>query len=80
MTTLRALLPRFLVVVGAVPLVFLGALSSCTRFGLDLSIAALVAAGTFAAIAMAPSNKNAAVRAAIVLAVVAVASAAAALQ
>ncbi len=82
---IHALLPRFVLVVVAAPLAFLGALFAAARFleaGALASrgppqVAAVAAAVTFAAVALAPSHRNAAVRAGVALAAVAVAMVAA---
>lgn len=66
-------LPRFLIAVVAVPAAFVLAAFAAVRVGFaPQGPAAIVGAVTFALVVMAPSTKNAAVRAAIVLAVAAV--------
>ena len=71
---LRTLLPRFALVVVAAPAAFVGAWFACVRFGVDVAPAALLTAITFAAVVTAPSTRNAAVRAVLLVAVAALAA------
>jgi hypothetical protein len=70
---LRLLVPRFLIVVVAAPLAFVAALYGAQRFGFDAdAVAGVAAAVTFAAVALAPSHKNASMRALLLLSCAAV--------
>ncbi|HEY4223240.1 MAG TPA: hypothetical protein VGO62_17905 [Myxococcota bacterium] len=76
----RALVPRFLVVIVGAPLAFVAAFFGAVHAGCDgQGPAAVASACTFAAVIMAPSAKNALVRAAALLAIIAIAAGGAAL-
>jgi hypothetical protein len=70
----RQYLPRFLLVLAVVPLLFAATALCAARLGFEPAApAAAVGAVSFAAVALAPSSKNAAVRAALLGALVALA-------
>lgn len=71
---MRQYAPRFLLVVVVVPLCFVLAAFAAAQLGREPApVAALVGAVVFAALALAPSTRNALVRAALLLALTAIA-------